>query len=173
MRLFTKAARVVIMGAALVLGLTVSASAQSPTLETVKVRGYLKCGVTEGIPGFSTRDETGAWTGFEVDYCRAVAAAIFNDPQKVRFSPLSAADRFAALSGGDVDILVRSTTWTMARDTTLGIKFAGVLYYDGQGFLVRKSDKIATALDLNGQPVCVEIDTTARSTPRIIPASTT
>ena len=133
----------------------------SPTLDAVRERGYLKCGVTEGIPGFSVRDGSGNWTGFEVDYCRAIAAAVFNDPQKVRFTPLSATDRFAALSGGDIDILVRSTTWTMARDTTLGIKFTGVLFYDGQGFLVRKAHKIVTALDLNSQPVCIEQDTTS------------
>ena len=110
--------------------------------------------------GFASPDDAGNWNGFDVDYCRAVAAAIFNDPQAVKFTPLSAKDRFTALQSGEVDMLARNTTWTMSRDTSLGMTFAGVNYYDGQGFMVRKSLGVDSALQLSGASVCVQSGTT-------------
>ena len=102
----------------------------------------------------------GNWTGFDVDFCRAIAAAIFNDPTKVKFVPLTAKDRFTALQSGEIDVLSRNTTWTLSRDTSLGLDFAGVNYYDGQGFMVRKALKVNSALELNGASVCVQQGTT-------------
>jgi general L-amino acid transport system substrate-binding protein len=118
------------------------------TLQAVKDRGKLACGVSQGLPGFSNPDDKGNWTGIDVDVCRAVAAAIFNDPTKVAFVPLSAKDRFAALQSGEIDVLSRNTTWTLSRDDTYGA-FTGVTYYDGQGFMVKKSLKVNSALELN------------------------
>lgn len=135
-------------------------AAKATTLDDVKARGALNCGVTQGLPGFSSPDDKGNWTGLDVDFCRAVAAAIFNDATKVRFTPLSAKDRFTALQSGAIDVLSRNTTWTMSRDTTLGFNFAGVMYYDGQGFMVRKSLNIKSAKELNGASVCVQTGTT-------------
>jgi len=140
------------------LGLGASASAQ--TLSTVKQRGSLICGVTQGLPGFSSPDDRGNWTGLDVDLCRAIAAAIFNDPTKVKFTPLSTKDRFTALQSGEIDVLSRNSTWTLQRDTSLGLNFTGVNYYDGQGFMVRKSLKINSALELNGASVCTQTGTT-------------
>jgi general L-amino acid transport system substrate-binding protein len=130
------------------------------TLDTVKQRGVLICGVTQGIPGFSNPDDQGNWTGLDVDMCRAVAAAIFNDVSKVKFTPLSAKDRFTALQSGEVDVLARNSTWTLSRDVSLGINFVGVNYYDGQGFMVRKSLKVNSALELNGASICTQTGTT-------------
>jgi general L-amino acid transport system substrate-binding protein len=141
------------------LGLTAT-SAYADTLGDVKAKGYVQCGVTGGVPGFSAPDANNVWTGLEVDFCRAVAAAIFNDPEKVRYTPLTSQERFAALSAGEIDILSRTTTWTMSRDTDLGIKFIGTMYYDGQGFMVREADGIASALDLSGAAICIESGTT-------------
>ena len=149
----------ILFAAAGFLALGVGA-AQAGTLDDVKARGALNCGVTQGLPGFSNPDDKGNWTGLDVDYCRAIAAAIFNDPTKVRFSPLSAKDRFTALQSGAIDVLSRNTTWTMSRDTTLGFNFAGVMYYDGQGFMVRKSLGIKSVKDLNGASICVQTGTT-------------
>ena len=132
----------------------------SATLDAVKAKGYLQCGVTGGVPGFSAPDANNVWTGIEVDFCRAMAAAIFNDPQAVRYTPLTSQERFTALSAGEIDVLSRTTTWTMSRDTQLGIKFIGTMFYDGQGFMVRKADGIASALDLSGAAVCIESGTT-------------
>ncbi|MFC3705970.1 amino acid ABC transporter substrate-binding protein [Devosia honganensis] len=123
-------------------------------------KGFVQCGVTSGVPGMSQPDANNNWSGLEVDFCRAVAAAIFDDPDKVRYTPLTSQERFVALSAGEVDILSRVTTWTMSRDTDMGISFTGVLYYDGQGFLVRENDGIASALELDGKTVCMEADTT-------------
>ena len=120
----------------------------------------LSCGVSQGLPGFSSPDDKGNWTGIDVDVCRAVAAAIFNDPTKVKFVPLSAKDRFTALQSGEIDVLSRNTTWTLSRDTSLGANFTGVTYYDGQGFLVKKSLKVNSALELNSASVCVQTGTT-------------
>jgi general L-amino acid transport system substrate-binding protein len=135
-------------------------SAWSQTLKAVKDRGQLICGANGTLAGFGLPDPQGNWTGFDVDFCRAISAAIFNDPSKVKFVPLTTANRFTALQSGEVDVLARNTTWTMSRDTTLGIDFAAVNYYDGQGFMVHKSLKVSSALELNGASVCVQQGTT-------------
>jgi general L-amino acid transport system substrate-binding protein len=140
------------------LGAT-GASAQA-TLANVKQKGFLQCGANTGLAGFGVPDAQGNWTGFDVDYCRAVAAAIFGDPTKVRFTPLAAKDRFTALQSGEVDVLIRNTTVTMSRDTTLGLDFPAVNYYDGQGFMVRKKLGVASAKELNGASVCTQQGTT-------------
>jgi general L-amino acid transport system substrate-binding protein len=130
--------------------------AESPTLKAVKDRGQLICGSNGQLAGFGMPDREGNWSGLDVDFCRAVAAAIFNDPSKAKFVPLTAANRFAALQSGAVDVVARNTSWTMSRDTTLGIDFAAVNYYDGQGFMVHKELKVSSALELNGGAVCVQ-----------------
>jgi general L-amino acid transport system substrate-binding protein len=135
-------------------------SASAQTLQTVKDRGILNCGANGTLAGFGLPDAQGNWTGLDVDVCRAVAAAIFNDASKVKFVPLSAKDRFTALQSGEVDLLVRNTTWTLSRDTSLGLNFTGVDYYDGQGFMVHKALKVNSALELNGASVCVQQGTT-------------
>jgi general L-amino acid transport system substrate-binding protein len=148
-----------VFGVAIALGLSVvPASAQ--TLKKVKDRGSLICGVSQGLAGFSNPDDKGNWTGFDVDFCRALAAAIFNDASKVKFVALTAQQRFTSLQSGDVDVLARNTTWTSSRDTSLGLNFAGINYYDGQGFLVRKALKVNSALELNDAAVCVQQGTT-------------
>jgi general L-amino acid transport system substrate-binding protein len=149
--------------AALVAALAVVFAAQSAsaqTLKTVKDRGTLNCGSNGTLAGFGLPDAQGQWTGLDVDYCKAIAAAIFGDAKKVKFVPLSAKDRFTALQSGEVDILARNTTWTSSRDTSLGLNFVGVDYYDGQGFIVRKALKVNSALELNGAAVCVQQGTT-------------
>jgi general L-amino acid transport system substrate-binding protein len=130
------------------------------TLDSVKQKGFVQCGVSQGSPGFSLPDTQNNWTGMDVDFCRAVAAAIFNDPKKVKFTPLSAKERFTALQSGEIDILSRTSTWTMSRDTSMGLLFAGVLYYDGQGFMVKKSLGVDSALKLDGAAVCAGTGTT-------------
>ncbi|MCZ8261437.1 MAG: amino acid ABC transporter substrate-binding protein [Beijerinckiaceae bacterium] len=147
----------VAVGAAFVMA---AGSASAQTLNQVKSRGVLQCGSNTGLAGFGQPDAQGNWTGLDVDYCRAVAAAIFNDATKVKFVPLSAKDRFTALQSGEVDVLVRNTTWTMSRDTQLGLEFGPVNYYDGQGFMVRKKLKIASAMELSGASVCTQQGTT-------------
>jgi general L-amino acid transport system substrate-binding protein len=147
------------LAVAAAVGLAASA-ASAQTLNAVKSRGMLNCGSNTGLAGFGQPDAQGNWTGLDVDYCRAIAAAIFNDPAKVKFVPLTAKDRFTALQSGDVDILVRNTTWTSSRDTSLGLNFTGVNYYDGQGFIVRKDLKVNSALELNDAAVCVQQGTT-------------
>jgi general L-amino acid transport system substrate-binding protein len=137
-----------------------SAAANAGTLDDIKKKGFVQCGVSQGLPGFSNPDESGNWTGLDVDMCRALAAAILRDASKVKFSPLSAKERFTALQSGEVDILSRNTTWTLVRDTALGLNFAGVNYYDGQGFMVRKDLGVKSALELGGASVCVNIGTT-------------
>jgi general L-amino acid transport system substrate-binding protein len=137
-----------------------SQAATAQTLKTVKDRGMLSCGVSQGLPGFSAPDDKGNWAGLDVDICRAIAAAVFNDAAKVKFVPLSAKDRFTALQSGEIDVLSRNTTWTLSRDTSLGANFTGVTYYDGQGFLVKKSLKVNSALELNSASVCVQTGTT-------------
>ena len=144
---------------ALAAGLSAQA-ASAQTLKTVKDRGMLSCGVSQGLPGFSTPDDKGNWTGLDVDICRAIAAAIFNDATKIKFVPLSAKDRFTALQSGEIDVLSRNTTWTLSRDTSLGANFTGVTYYDGQGFMVKKALKVNSALELNSASVCVQQGTT-------------
>ena len=130
------------------------------TLQCVKDRGSLSCGVSQGLPGFSSPDDKGNWTGLDVDVCRALAAAIFNDSTKVKFVPLSAKDRFTALQSGEIDVLSRNSTWTLSRDTSLGLNYTGISYYDGQGFMIRKSLKVNSALELNSASICVQTGTT-------------
>jgi len=120
----------------------------------------LNCGANGTLAGFGLPDAQGKWTGLDVDFCRAVAGAVLGDPNKVKFVPLSAKDRFTALQSGEVDVLVRNTTWTSSRDTSLGLNFVGVNYYDGQGFMVRTALKVNSALELNGASVCVQQGTT-------------
>ena len=132
----------------------------SPTLTAVKARGSLVCGVNEGLPGFANVDERGIWTGFDVDFCRAIAAAIFGDPKKVKLVPLSADARFQALREGKIDVLARNSTWTMGRETEFGLTFVGATYYDGQGFMVPRALRINSALQLDGAKVCVQSGTT-------------
>ncbi len=131
-----------------------------PTLDAVKAKGFVQCGVNAGLPGFSNPDEKGNWVGLDVDVCRAVAAAVFGDASKVKFTPLSAKERFTALQSGEIDVLSRNTTWTFVRDNALGLDFAGVVYYDGQGFMVRKNLGVKSARELNGASVCVITGTT-------------
>ena len=138
-----------------------AAMAASPTLEAVKKNGFVRCGVNGGgLPGFATVDDQGNWSGFDVDYCKAVAAAIFGDTSKVKYVPLSAKERFTALQSGEIDVLIRNTTWTLTRDTALGLDFVGVNYYDGHGFMVPKSLGVKSALELDGASVCVQTGTT-------------
>ena len=125
-----------------------------------RTAAFSNCGANGTLAGFGLPDAQGNWTGLDVDFCRAIAAAIFNDPSKVKFVPLTAKDRFTALQSGEVDVLARNTTWTSSRDTSLGLNFTGVDYYDGQGFMVRKALKVNSALELNGASVCVQQGTT-------------
>lgn len=141
-------------------GLMISPEAAARTLDRVKQRGFLTCGVSQGLPGFSTPGHDGRWTGIDVDLCRGVAAAIFNDATKVRFIGLPAKDRFTALQTGEIDVLSHDTTWTLSRDASLGLNFTGVTYYDGQGFMVRKSLQITSARELGGASVCTQTGTT-------------
>lgn len=138
----------------------ISTGAAAGTLDDVKSKGFVQCGVSGGVPGFSNADDKGNWTGIDVDVCRAVAAAIFNDPQKVKFTPLSAKERFTALQSGEIDILSRNTTWTYSRDVSLGLDFTSINFYDGQGFMVQKDLGVTSALDLDGATVCTEQGTT-------------
>jgi general L-amino acid transport system substrate-binding protein len=149
------------LGAATLFAATGAMAQDKPsTLNQIKQRGVLNCGSGTGLAGFGIPDAQGNWTGLDVEMCRAVAAAIFNDPTKVKFVPLSAKDRFTALQSGEIDMLSRNTTWTSSRDTSLGLNFAGINFYDGQGFLVKKSARIASAKELSGASVCVQQGTT-------------
>ena len=130
-------------------------------LDTVKERGYLICGVNAGLPGFASEDEEGNWSGLDVDFCRAVSAAIFGDADKVEYLGLNSAQRFPTLASGSIDILSRNTTWTISRDVNLMFEFAGVSYYDGQGFLVPASLGITSARGLDGAFVCIASETTS------------
>ena len=137
-----------------------ASAASAQTLNTVKQRGSLNCGANGTLAGFGLPDAQGRWTGLDVDFCKALAAAIFNDVSKAKFVPLTAKDRFTALQSGEVDVLARNTTWTSSRDTQLGLNFTGVNYFDGQGFMVRKSLKLNSALELGDAAVCVQQGTT-------------
>ncbi|MCL4154014.1 UNVERIFIED_CONTAM: hypothetical protein GTU68_046426, partial [Idotea baltica] len=147
-----------VIGAA--MGVAATTAAGATTLEDVKAKGFVQCGVSQGLPGFSNPDAQGNWTGLDVDLCRAMASAVFGDATAVKFTPLSAKERFTALQSGEVDVLSRNTTWTMSRDTQLGLNFAGVNYYDGQGFMVRKDLGVNSALELSGASVCTNTGTT-------------
>lgn len=140
---------------------TVSASAQaSSALDDVLAKGFVQCGVSEGQPGFSSQDADGTWQGFDVEYCRAVAAAVLGDAEAVEFTSLPASQRFDALTDGDIDILSRNSTWTMAREVSRLVSFVGVNYYDGQAFMVRQSMGITSALELSNTTICANAGTT-------------
>ena len=130
------------------------------TLNAVKERGYIKCGVSDGLPGFSFADEKGKFSGIDVDVCHGIASAVFGDSTKVKFTPLTAKERFTALQTGEIDVLSRNSTWTSSRDSPLGLNFTGVTYYDGQGFLVNKKLGVKSAKELDGATVCVQAGTT-------------
>jgi general L-amino acid transport system substrate-binding protein len=143
------------------IAVVISSGAQARgTLDAVKGKDFVQCGVSTGVPGFSNPDAKGNWQGMDVDVCRAVAAAVLGDAAKVRYIPLTAKERFTALQSGEIDILSRNTTWTQTRDTNLGFNFAGVNYYDGQGFMVLKSLGVKSAMELNGAAVCIQAGTT-------------
>lgn len=130
------------------------------TLDAIKARGSIKCGVNTGLAGFSIADSQGNWTGLDAETCKALAVAVLGDAKKVEFVPLSAQQRFTALQSGEIDVLIRNTTWTLTRDTSLGLHFAGVTFYDGQGFMVPKSLGVKSAKELDGAEVCVQTGTT-------------
>lgn len=147
------------------LALAAVAAAGAPalaqkTLQAAKDRGHVLCGVSQGLPGFSSPDAQGRWSGIDVDFCRAVAAAALGSADKVKFQPLSGKERFTALQSGEVDVLSRNTTWTLGRDTALGLNFAGVIYHDGQGFMVRRKQGVKSAKELNGATACANAGTT-------------
>jgi general L-amino acid transport system substrate-binding protein len=148
------------VAAAMVMGTAGVAVAQQKSLDTIKARGSISCGVSPGLPGFSNPDDKGNWTGIDADFCRAVAAAVFGDAKKVSFKPLTAKERFTALQSGEVDLLSRTTTWTMSRDSSMGLSFAGVTFYDGQGFMANKKLGVKSAKELKGASVCVQTGTT-------------
>ena len=143
------------LGAALISG-----AAGAATLDDVKAKGFVQCGVSTGLAGFSYTDDAGGWDGFDVDYCRALAAAIFGDREAVKFTPTTGKTRFSALASGEVDVLARNTTWTFSRDTDLKFTFVGVNYYDGQGFMARKDLGVTSASELDGATVCIQTGTT-------------
>jgi len=140
--------------------MTTSASAAESTLNKVTSQGFLTCGVSTGLPGFSNPNSKGEWEGIDVEYCQALAAAVLGDKTKVKYVPLTAKERFTALQSGEIDVLSRNTTWTLHRDTALGLNFVGVNYYDGQGFMVKKDLGLTSALELDGASVCVQSGTT-------------
>ena len=142
-----------------VLGISSFAQAGA-TLDAVKKKGYVQCGISDGLPGFSYADAKGQYLGIDVDVCRGVAAAVFGDASKVKFTPLTAKERFTALQSGEIDVLSRNTTWTSSRDTAMGLDFTGVTYYDGQGFLVNKKLGVSSAKQLDGATVCIQAGTT-------------
>ena len=144
----------------LAAAMTAAGAAQGAVLDQVKAKGFVQCGVSQGLPGFSSPDDKGTWTGLDVDVCRAMAAAIFDDPTKVKYTPLSAKDRFTALQSGEIDVLSRNTTWTLDRDGKMGLNFTAVVYYDGQGFMVKKALKVNSALELSGATICTQTGTT-------------
>ena len=145
---------------ALTVAALVAGVASAATLDDVKARGSLNCGVTTGLVGFAAPDANGVWEGFDVGICRAVAAAIFGDPTAVEFVPTTGQTRFTALASGEIDMLARNTTWTFSRDTDLKFEFVGVNYYDGQGFMVPKDLGVSSAKDLDGATVCIQTGTT-------------
>ena len=148
-----------ILGAMAVAGLAASA-ASAATLDDVKAAGTLKCGVTTGLVGFGAPDAAGKWSGFDVSVCRAIAAAVLGDAEKVTYVPTTGKTRFTALASGEVDVLARNTTWTFSRDTDLGFDFVGVNYYDGQGFMVPKALGVSSAKELDGATICIQTGTT-------------
>jgi general L-amino acid transport system substrate-binding protein len=156
----TYVARGALWAAAALAAMSGAVSAQQKTLDAVKQRGQLVCGVNVGLPGFSAADDKGVWTGLDVDYCKAIAAAVLGDAGKVRYVATTTKERFTALQSGELDVLARNTTWTLARDSSLGLSFVGVNYYDGQGFIVKKSANVKSGKELAGATVCVQTGTT-------------
>jgi general L-amino acid transport system substrate-binding protein len=150
-KLMTTAAAVTVLGAG---------AAAAQTLEDVTSRGNLSCGVTTGLAGFAAPNDQGEWEGFDVDFCRAVSAAVFGDPDMVSYVPTTAKERFTALQSGEIDLLARNTTWTLTRDVNLGFEFVGINYYDGQGFMVRRDLGVDSAMELDGASVCIQTGTT-------------
>jgi general L-amino acid transport system substrate-binding protein len=146
--------------AAAVVTLTATPAHAGKTIDAIKARGQVICGVNPSLPGFAAADSQGNWTGFDVDICKAVSATVLSDATKVKWTPLNASQRFAALQAGEIDVLSRNTTWTLTRDASLGLNFTGVTYYDGQGFMVTKKSKITSAKQLKGATVCVQSGTT-------------
>ncbi len=149
-----------VAGAALAVSAIAPASAQSPTLDKIKQRGFMLCGASQGVPGFSLQDAKGEWQGFDTDICRALAAAVFNDQNKAKYLSLSSKDRLVALQSGEIDVLARTTTWTSSRDLGQGVSFTAINYYDGQGFIVRKKLNVSHVKELDGASVCVAQGTT-------------
>ena len=153
-----------LIGCVIAIGVAAAAIAydryDTKTLKRTLRRDAVYCGVNTGLPGFSAQDAQGNWSGFDVDFCRAIAAAIFDDPKKVKFVPLDAKERFTELSNRKVDVLARNSTWTMSRETDYYLHFAGVSYYDGQGFMVPRARNKTSALELDGSKVCVQDETT-------------
>ena len=148
------------VAAASILMLGASSAWAGKTLDAVKARGQVVCGVNTGLAGFAAADSQGKWTGIDVDVCRAIAAAVLSDAEKVKYVPLNATQRFTALQSGEIDILSRNTTWTLTRDASLGLQFVGVTYYDGQGFMVPKRLNIKSAKQLRNASICVQSGTT-------------
>ena len=144
----------------LVVSLMWASGAMAAMLDTIKGRGQVVAGVAGKVPGFSVPDDKGVWKGLDVDFCRALAAAIFNDPEKVKFVPTTTKERFTALQTGEIDVLSRNTTWTFERDVAQGLEFAGVMFYDGQMFMVNKKLGVKSAKELNGASICIQIGTT-------------
>ena len=136
-------------------GLPASAVRAASMIETIKARGYLNCGVAENAPGFSEVDDNGQWRGLDVEFCLALAAAVFSDKTAVKFRAMQAADRFKALQEGEIDVLLRATGWTLSRDSDLGVRFTATLFYDGQGFLVPRNHAVSSVLELSGASICV------------------
>jgi general L-amino acid transport system substrate-binding protein len=151
--------KIAAIGAVALAALTGTAQAQS-IFDAVKAKGFVQCGVNTGLAGFSAPDSQGVWKGIDVDVCRAAAAAMFGDANKVKFTPLTAQQRFTALQSGEVDILARNTTWTSSRDSSLGLDFTAVNFYDGQGFMVHAKANVKSAKELDGATVCVQSGTT-------------
>lgn len=135
-------------------------AAYAGTLDDVKAKGFIQCGVTTGLAGFAAPNDKGVWEGFDVDFCRGMSAAIFGDPDKVKYTPTTAKERFTALQSGEIDVLARNTTWTLSRDVNLGFEFVGVNYYDGQGFMVKKGLGVKSAKELSGARICIQSGTT-------------
>ncbi|MFM8990396.1 MAG: transporter substrate-binding domain-containing protein, partial [Alphaproteobacteria bacterium] len=152
--------RTLAAASALLLAAGVASAQQASTFDAVKARGNLNCGVSTGLAGFSLANSQGVWTGLDVDICRAIAAAVFGDASKVKYTALSAQQRFTALQSGEVDVLARNTTWTLSRDTSLGLDFAAISFYDGQGFMVPRKLGVKSAKELKGASVCVQTGTT-------------
>jgi general L-amino acid transport system substrate-binding protein len=151
----------ILAAAALIIGL--AGSLHAATLDDIKARGQLNCGVNPNLQGFAAKAEDGTWVGFDVDFCRAVAAAVLGDPAKVNYVPLDAQQRFEALSSGAIDVLARNTTWTMERETKLPLRFPGISYHDGQGFIVKRLLGVTSALNLSGAAICFQTGTTSEA----------